>query len=242
MKNFIKYILQKLLGYQRYLFVFAKYKIKNLKKDKKEGDFFAFMNEIKGDGDLLDVGANIGIMTYHMSKTFPNRTTLAIEPMPSNISVLKRVVEKYGLDNVKVIETAVGDKDDEKIEMVLPKQGNVKLQGLSHVVHDSIREWNEGDKFTMTSNKLDTLVEERKIAGIKMDIENYEIFALLGANNILKRDHPVVYLELWENDNRDKCFSLLESHGYKAYVQIESSLELYNSDKHKKQNFIFKDD
>ena len=45
MKNAIKYILQKVLGYQRYLFVFAKYKIRNLKSDKKEGDFFVGRTE-----------------------------------------------------------------------------------------------------------------------------------------------------------------------------------------------------
>jgi len=242
MKNFIKYILQKILGYQRYLFVFAKYKIKNLRSDKKEGDFFAFMNEIVGDGDLMDVGANIGIMTYHLSKTFPNRAIYAIEPMPSNISVLQKIVSTFGLKNVDVLETAVGDKDDEKIEMVLPKQGSVKFQGLAHVVHDSITEWNEGDKFTMTSNTLDKLVGERRIAGIKMDIENYEHFALQGAKVLLERDHPVVYLELWENDNRDLCFSHLESFGYKAYVQVDTGLELYNPAEHTKQNFIFKVD
>ena len=184
MKNLTKYLLQKLLGYQRYLFVFSKYKIRNLKTDKKEGDFFAFMEAVKGEGDLLDVGANIGIMAYHMSINFSDRTILAIEPMPSNLDVLMNIKSHYSLDNVEVVSTAVGDKDDQEVEMVLPINGKVKMQGLAHVVHDSITEWNEGEKFKISSDTLDKITEGRKISGIKMDIENYEYFGLLGDNRI----------------------------------------------------------
>jgi FkbM family methyltransferase len=240
MKNVIKYILQKLLGYQRYLFVFAKRKIKTLKTDEKEGDFFAFMDAVNGEGELLDVGANIGIMSYHLSKQFPDRSVLAIEPIPSNLAVLMKVKAHFRLDNVEVVPTAVGDKDGESVEMILPLNGKVKMQGLAHVVHDSITEWNEGEKFSISSDTLDTLCEGRTIAGIKMDIENYEIFALKGALQLIERDHPVIYLELWENDNRYQCFSFLEDLGYAAFVNSEKGLEAFNPESHKKQNFIFK--
>lgn len=239
MKNAIKYLLQKVLGYQRYLFVFAKRKIKTLKTDKKEGDFFAFMQAVKAEGDLLDVGANIGIMSYHLSKTFPNSQVLAIEPMPSNLSVLIKVKSHFQLDNVEIVPTAVGDKDNQEIEMVLPLNGKVKMQGLAHVVHDSITEWNEGEKFKISSDTLDKICDERSIAGIKMDIENYEIFALKGAQKLLERDHPVVYLELWENENRDLCFDFLKSLGYKAFVNSDGGLIEFDPEIKNKQNFIF---
>lgn len=239
MKNLTKYLLQKMLGYQRYLFVFSKYKIRNLKTDKKEGDFFAFMDAVKTDGDLLDVGANIGIMSYHMSMNFSDRTILAIEPMPSNLDVLMKIKAHYKLENVEVVPTAVGDKDEQEVEMVLPLNGKVKMQGLAHVVHDSITEWNEGEKFKISSDTLDSIAGGRKISGIKMDIENYEYFGLLGAKRILTDDKPVVYLELWDNENRTQCFDLLESHGYKPFVNVNDKLIDYNPSIHKKQNFVF---
>ena len=242
MKKPIKYILQKILGYQQYLYSFAKHKIKNLRSDKKERDFFAFIEAVEKEGDLLDVGANIGIMTYHMSKSFPKRNILAIEPMPSNVSVLLRVIEKYDLKNVEVVPHAVGDKVKEDIQMILPRDGKVKMQGLAHVVHESITEWNEGDIISVKSDTIDQIVGEDKIAGIKMDIENYEYFALEGAQKVLKRDRPVVYLELWQNENREKCFQLLQKLGYEPYVSTDSGLQKYNPSAHKKQNFIFKVD
>ena len=229
-----------MLGYQRYLFVFAKHKIRTLKNDKKEGDFFAFLDAIEQDGDLLDVGANIGVMSYHLSKRFPDRIIYAVEPMPSNIEVLMQVIAKYELKNVELVPKAVGDKEEEEIKMVLPKKGKVKLQGLSHVVHESITEWNDGEEYTVMADTLDNTVGEDKIAGIKMDIENYEYFALLGARKILERDHPVVYLELWANQNRDRCFELLKELNYTAFVSTAEGLIEYDPHQHKKQNFIFK--
>ncbi|MFK8044420.1 MAG: FkbM family methyltransferase [Crocinitomicaceae bacterium] len=239
MKNGIKLILQKLLGYRTYLFVFAKFKIRTLKNDKKEGDFFQFMSSISKEGHILDVGANIGIMTYHLAKKFPEISVYAIEPMPDNLSVLRRIISKYKLSNVKVKEVAVGNENT-VLEMVLPVNGKVKMQGLAHIVHDSIDEWNEGEKFKVESVKLDDLLKDIPIAGIKMDIENFEYFALAGGKQLIEKNSPIIYLELWANENRDKCFDFLESLNYKALVVENEKLVDYDPNFHKKQNFIFK--
>lgn len=239
MKNTIKLILQKLLGYDRYLFVFSKFKIKNLKKDKKEGDFFLFMDEVTAHGDVLDIGANIGIMTYHLSKKFPNKTIFSIEPMPNNLLVLHKIIAYFDLKNVIVKPLALGQQKEE-VEMVLPMKGKVKMQGLAHVVHQSIIEWNEGEKIKVQCETLDALFLDTPISGIKMDIENFEYFALRGGAELLKKYHPVVYLELWENENRTQCFEFLNKLGYSAFVNQNNNLVPFDALKHKKQNFIFK--
>ncbi|MFT5822997.1 MAG: FkbM family methyltransferase [Crocinitomix sp.] len=239
MKNFVKYILQKTLGYERYLFVFSKYKIRTLKNDAKEKDFFAFMDAIDKDGAILDVGANIGIMTYHLATRFKGRKIIAIEPMPDNFSILKQIVDKNKLTNVELIPSAVGEENT-VLKMVLPLNGKVKMQGLAHVVHDSIDEWNEGEQIDVNCERLDDIANGEKVAGIKMDIENFEYFALKGATDLLKRDKPVVYLELWENENRDKCFEFLRSLNYQAFIQTDNGLIPFDPASHVKQNFIFK--
>jgi len=239
MKNTIKYILQKILGYQRYLFVFSKFKIRTLKKDKKEGDFFLFLDEIKKEGDVLDIGANIGIMTYHLAKRFPNKQIVSIEPMPDNLSVLNKIIKHYNLKNVTVKPIALGEKT-EQVEMVLPLNGKVKMQGLAHVVHDSIDEWNTGEKIKVDCLRLDDLFTDVAISGIKMDIENFEYFALKGGQEMLEKFKPVIYLELWANENRTQCFELLNKIGYVAFVNENNNLVEYDALKHKKQNFIFK--
>lgn len=238
MKNAIKFFLQKLLGYHTYLFVFAKFKIKTLKNDQKEGDFFHFMDNISGNGSILDVGANIGIMTYHLSKKFEEKNIIAIEPMPDNLKVLKRVINHYKLINVELIEKAVGNESKE-LEMVLPLNGKVKMQGLAHVVHDSIDEWNTGEKFKVSCVKLDDELYNMPIAGIKMDIENFEYFALEGGRLLIEKNLPVIYLELWPNENRNKCFHFLNNIGYQSFVVENDKLTTYNPEIHQNQNFIF---
>ncbi len=238
MKNTIKFVLQKLLGYQKYLFLFARYKIKTLKNDRKEGDFFHFMNIISSEGAILDIGANLGIMTYHLSKKFSERKIFAIEPMPDNLFVLKKIISKYNLSNSTIIPFAVG-KDNGTLEMILPINGMVKMQGLAHVIHESIDEWNDGKKISVKSIKLDDEFKNQKIAAIKMDIENFEFFALQGGKKIIQNNLPVIYLELWPNENRNKCFDLLNELGYIPNIVENDKIVKYDSNIHNKQNFIF---
>lgn len=238
-KNTAKYILQKVLGFQFYLYVFSLFKIRTLRNDSNEKDFFHFLSLLKdGEGSVLDVGANIGIMTAHLGLQLPNTTIHAFEPIPSNISVLKKVIAKFNLKLVKLHEIAVGETAG-IVKMILPQNGKTKMQGLSHVKHESITEWNIGEEFEVQLETLDTILKAEKIQGVKIDIENFEFFALKGAQEILKRDHPIVYAELWDNQNRINCFELLNSLSYKIFIVKENELVSYDNKKHISQNFIF---
>lgn len=227
------------MGFRTYLYVFAIFKIKTLHSDSKERDFFHFLTLLEdGKGSVLDVGANIGIMTVHLAQKLPNSTVHAFEPIPDNLSVLKKVILKYHLDKIKIYETAVGDAVG-NVKMVLPHQGKTKMQGLSHVKHESITEWNEGDEYSVPLNTLDNLLNGEAIQGIKIDIENFEYFALKGGKRILESNHPVIYAELWNNENRTNCIDWLTSMNYKTHVIVNKKLVLFDSQKHDNQNFIF---
>jgi FkbM family methyltransferase len=240
MKNTAKYVLQKILGFQRYLYVFAMFKINSLKNDPKEKDFFKFLSMLKdGEGDVLDVGANIGIMTFHLSKSLPKSKVIAVEPMPQNYAVLEKVVSKQELSNVELKQLAVGEKVG-KVTMIMPDNKGVKMQGLSHVKHDAIEEWNEGEEFEVEMIQIDDLSGDRKVQGIKMDVENFEYFALKGAQETIKKSQPIIYTELWDNENRKKCFALMNELGYRVFVVVLNELVAYDPTVHTHQNFIFK--
>jgi FkbM family methyltransferase len=191
-----------------------------------------------GEGSVLDVGANIGIMTAHLGQYLPNTTIHAFEPMPTNISVLRKIIAKFNLKLVKLHEIAVGDTSG-SVKMILPQNGKTKMQGLSHVKHESITEWNEGEEFEVELDTLDNQLKTEKIQGIKIDVENFEYFALKGAKELLERDHPIIYAELWENQNRTNCFDLLTSLSYQAFIVKNNQLISFDSNQHISQNFIF---
>lgn len=192
-----------------------------------------------GEGNVLDVGANLGIMTVHLAKELPNSKIHAFEPMPDNQKVLKKIVKHYGLQNVIFHEMALGEKSG-WAKMILPTKDGAKMQGLSHVKHDSITEWNEGEECEVPMETLDAICEKcGRIQGIKMDVENFEYFVLKGGKKLIQKNMPIIYIELWENNNRYKCFELLQSFGYKINVAEANRLVPYNPDKHLTQNFIF---
>ena len=228
-----------MLGFQNYLYVFALFKIRTLKSDVKERDFFHFLSLLKdGKGDVLDVGANVGIMTVHLAKKLPNTTVHAIEPLPDNLRVLKRVIGHFGLNRIRIHETAVGDTTGE-VEMILPHQGKTKMQGLSHVKHESITEWNEGEEFKVPLQKLDDLINGQPVQGIKIDVENFEFYALSGGRRIIEANRPVIYAELWDNENRKNCLDLLTELNYKSHVIVDGQMIPFDPKKHDNQNFIF---
>lgn len=238
MKNGIKYIFQKLLGLPTYLYLFANYKIRTLESDKKENDFFLFLRMLKnGNGTILDVGANLGIMTVHLARNFPQSSIHSFEPMPQNAEVLHRVIRKNKLKNVEVHEVALGDQEG-RVKMILPVNKSTVMQGLSHVKHDSITEWNEGSECEVPLTTIDSF-DFPAVQGIKIDVENFEYFALKGGMHLLERDKPLIYAELWDNQNRVNCFDLLGGIGYRVMVSNAGTLKPFDRAKDTTQNFFF---
>jgi FkbM family methyltransferase len=195
MKNFLKRILQTLLGFERYLYIFARYIIATLRWNRREKDFLHFVGLLPDKGSVIDIGANIGAMTTHLARRLRHAKIYAIEPVPCNISTLKKIVGHYRLKNVSIIETALGNQSGD-VEMVLPSENNVKLHGLSHVMHKSIPAYNEGERMITPVCALDSMDEFKNgnvVTGIKLDVENYEYYVLDGARELIKKNRPLIY-------------------------------------------------
>jgi FkbM family methyltransferase len=241
MKQRFKLLLQRLLGFDNYLFVFAIYIITTLRWNKNERDFTHFVKLIPDGHLVLDIGANIGIMSVWFSRKLKNSRILAFEPVPQNVKALKRVLRFYRTHNVEVIEKALGSEQG-MVEMIMPEVEMVRMQGLSHVVHSSITEFNEGENFSVSMIRLDDcdqIKSSDKIAAIKLDVENFEHFVLQGARATIEKHRPIIYAELWENDNRSHCFELLNSLNYSIKVVVKGRLTDYLPMVHHTQNFFF---
>ncbi len=245
MKTFVKYILQKTLGFKTYLYVFAFFVIAKIRWDKKERDFFHFLKLLPHGGIVLDLGANIGVTSYYLAKRLPQSTIFSFEPLEINMEVLRRIKKRFGLKNIREFMLALGD-ENRTLEMVMPVINNVPMHGLSHAVHKDISENNTGLKFEVPMVRLDDFQElkntGKRITGMKIDVENFEYFVLKGAEKIIRKNNPLIYCELWENENREKCFSFLNNLGYSAFILHKKELVPFNDQKHHKHNFFFMPD
>ncbi|HMM11749.1 MAG TPA: FkbM family methyltransferase [Bacteroidales bacterium] len=241
MKQRVKLLLQRLLGFDNYLFLFAIYIITTLRWNKNERDFIHFVGLIPDGHTVLDIGANIGIMSVWFSRKLRTSRILAFEPVPQNVKALRKVLRFYKADNVEVIEKALGNEQG-IAEMILPEVEMVKMQGLSHVVHSSITDFNEGENIKVPMIKLDDcehLHATECISAIKLDVENFEYFVLAGAQKTIEKHRPLIYAELWENDNRHRCFDLLKSFDYCVCILEKGKLVEFDHHVHNTQNFFF---
>ncbi len=236
--------LQWLLGFETYLYWFSRVQSRILRWDRNERDVLHFIQLLAVDANVLDIGANVGIMTTPISRHVRLGTVHAYEPIPENFRVLRRIVEDCRLDNVVLHEIALGDREDE-LEMVMPEQEHVRMQGLSHVVRagasDAAGAPDEpGIRYRVPQRRLDDdpAIEGLRIDAIKMDVENFEHHVLRGASKMLERDRPLIYTELWDNEVRSACFALLEPMGYRAEVLENSELVPFRPGVHKHNNFF----
>jgi FkbM family methyltransferase len=217
--------------------------IRKLPRDKNEKDFMHFLDMLPEHGIVLDIGANLGVMSYYLARGYPKREVFAFEPIPYNYDNLKKIARRFRLKNLEIFNLALGDKNG-IIEMVLPVEHAVRFHGLAHVKHETIEENNEGELFQCSVRRLDDLFKDQEnkpfaITGIKIDVENFEYFVLKGAKKLLKKHMPLIYCELWENENRRKTIAMLANLGYKTKVMEHKKLVTFDPGKHLTQNFFF---
>jgi FkbM family methyltransferase len=125
----------------------------------------------KKDMVVLDIGANIGIVTQYM-RPYCHKL-YAIEPASEHFEALKKNKEFNHWDNVELFNLAIADKN-----------GKMRLNTLSNnrTCHSLALDYHQGEEEVETM-RIDTFLEKNKIEKVdfvKMDIEGAEEAVLRG--------------------------------------------------------------
>jgi FkbM family methyltransferase len=152
------------------------------------------------------------------------------------------VVGATRTQNVTVHDVAVGE-ESRVARMVMSIRSGAALFGLTHVVHDSIEDFNEGEIASVRLVALDEYLDSRsavgRVGGIKIDVENFEYFALRGCRNILQRDRPPILCDHRNNDNRRKTREFLEGLDYECSVLEGGRRVPFEPGRHHALDFFF---
>ena len=239
MERKIQHLLQRLLGFHRYLYVFSRFKAATLRFDRNERDVLRLVELMPRDGVVLDIGANIGIMTVHLARRVDHGHVHAFEPVPDNLAVLREIVRRRGLTNVTVHGIALGDSSD-TLEMVMPLESSVRMQGLSRVLTGGVSDPESGEHYHVPQRRLDDIEElfGADVTGIKIDVEDFEQFVFAGGRSLIERCRPIVYTELGIGENRRVSMEFFTDLEYVVGVLDGDDLVAWDPDLHTKHNFF----
>jgi FkbM family methyltransferase len=143
--------------------------------------------ELRSDDVFLDIGANVGFFTM-LAWSMLKKTgkVISVEPNPANVRLIHASIEHNAARNVFVHPYAAGNSAGSL------RFANIGSNGL--VVTDQCPE--QRHFFLVQSVALDDLLnDEEKISFVKMDIEAYEPFALVGMTKLMKRHRPKLLTE-----------------------------------------------
>lgn len=167
---------------------------------------------------VLDVGANIGLYSAHLSSLVGSAGNVhSFEPIPQLYACLKKTVEQNKLDNISTYQMALGDID-----------GSVIMEGQAFNSGDyRVAASDRGqDGISVPVRRGDHLLPAIKtVHVIKIDVQGYEIPALKGLSGIIEssRDIRIVF-EYWpEGMSRagyeaEKLVDLLRCNEMNPYV------------------------
>ncbi len=196
---------------------------------KFEANELKFIELFLNKGDIfLDIGANIGLHSlYAAKKVGEDGTVYSFEPTPTTFTKLKKNIKINNFDNVKLLNFGFSDT---KKQLFINTSNTYNAWNTFADPKKTISPQMFNNKVSVDVEKLDTWLENQKIkiaeiSLIKIDVEGWEKFVLLGAKKILSsKNAPVILIEFDENNtwaagySCHELYDLLNSFGYKLYT------------------------
>jgi FkbM family methyltransferase len=197
----------------------------HLKKELYENDIHQLALKMlmgKPDGQVLDIGANLGTFCVPLARKIPALKFHAFEPQRIiNYQLCANVIIN-SLDNVYTYEFALSNEDRD-VELTMPdytKETNIGAFSVDKEVRENEYECatvNTTDKIQLAP--LDLLAFSN-VKLIKIDVEGHELEVLRGGIEKIKaNNYPPIIFEAWTwkpwyQEKRTALFEYLKGHGY----------------------------
>jgi len=176
---------------------------------------------IPAGGVFVDVGAHIGYYSLKAAAMVgPSGRVLAIEPNPETIRRLRADIRESGASQVLVEPVACSDSEG-MVEFFAATRENAGASSLSKA--NAASAGPIARSYRVRTRRLDAIVRESgvtRVDVIKIDVEGAELLVLKGAGETLDRYHPVVAVEMIDQQlanmgtSSADVIGLLRTHGY----------------------------
>lgn len=152
---------------------------------------------VKSGFTIVDIGAHIGYYSLLFSRLVgPTGHVIAFEPVPKNFEFLCENIKLNNCTNVEVENRAVLDHS-QRIRIEIPENDPLPV-GVSFANPDD-----KGDVIVEAVSLDDVVLgRTRRVDFLKVDAEGAEDKVLDGARALIKRDHPIIMMEVHHFDGR----------------------------------------
>tara|TARA_B000000437_G_C11632859_1_gene300272 strand:- start:7 stop:762 length:756 start_codon:yes stop_codon:yes gene_type:complete len=202
---------------------------------------------IKSGTDSIDVGVYRGVYSYEMSKY--SEKVHSFEPNPIIFKYINKNLKKF-IKNIHLYNFALSNQN-KTINLKIPIRNSNSNKEIFEeyyemgkaTIHNE-NNFENYENFEIQTKKIDELNFDNKISFIKIDVEGHELEVIEGAKNTIKRDKPVLLVEIEKQYTKKEVaesINFINSLGYKSYFfnkkDLKSTTELNNLDLF--NNFIF---
>jgi FkbM family methyltransferase len=199
----------------------------------------ALLSSATDDAVTLDIGANIGLTALTIATATPRGHVFAFEPLPQNAEFLRQNVRANGIQNVTVVEAAVGVGDGEMVSMTVPVCG-------AHAAVIRSPEHKQSASVSVPLTSLDewaTRALVKRVDLIKVDVEGYEPDVLYGGAALLASVRPTILMEfnsitiIMEACGNPLIFAETLASAFEIFRYNGSAMELVRNDELRR--FVF---
>lgn len=176
------------------------------------------MDEIKGDGVLADVGANIGYFSCLVAKHAKQSKVFAFELGDANIRILNENKALNDLSNMEIVHCAVSDSSG-----IVYHQDSAVGNAVLKIIEDN--KGKDPDIVPVKSISLDEFFGPLNIVPslVKIDVEGAEMKVLKGMEVLIEKS-PKILIEIHPSDlikfnsSEQEVHHFLKSKGYTVQV------------------------
>jgi FkbM family methyltransferase len=166
---------------------------------------------LRGGGDFVDVGANIGLYSITIAVALGDRgRVLAIEPNAAAADQLASNLELNHCDNVIVAQCVASDAPGQK-SLRVPTSGETAWSSMSAAGFDH-------SLVEVAATRVDDQVKQHglRVQAVKIDVEGHELEVLAGMEQTLAT-RPAVLCEVNGGSTAGEVKRSLEERGYESF-------------------------
>jgi len=194
------------------------------------------------DRPFIDIGANIGLIAIpftiakrasfkaHTGRDSDQPLTYCIEAIESNSEALKANICLNDLGNrMQVVLSAVGEREKDVDIQMEKNQKRGAGTGTANILAE--HSTYDCERIRLHVTTVDHLVAAQQLPRdcglIKVDTDGYDLFALMGAHELIQQARPVIYGELmahclnWHGQTIHDVQAYLDPLEYRVYIRSD---------------------